>query len=140
MPPTLDYRIQAKNDSRYNTPPTFSIYVCGLVYRYLLEQGGLDAAERRNVRKAALLYDEIDAGFYRGHAERESRSTMNVVFNLPDEALTKAFLGEAETHGFDGLKGHRSVGGVRASIYNAFPVEGCEALAGFMRDFARRHG
>ena len=140
LPPTLDYRIQAKNDSRYNTPPTFSIYVCGLVYRYLLEQGGLVAAERRNVRKAALLYDAIDAGFYRGHAERESRSTMNVVFNLPDEALTGAFLREAETHGFDGLKGHRSVGGVRASIYNAFPVEGCEALAGFMRDFARRHG
>ena len=140
LPPTLDYRVQAENDSRYNTPPTFSIYVCGLVYRYLLEDGGLEAAERRNARKAALLYDAIDAGFYRGHAERASRSMMNVVFNLPDEALTGAFLKEAGTLGFDGLKGHRSVGGVRASIYNAFPVEGCERLAAFMREFAQRHG
>ena len=140
LPPMLDYRVLAKNDSRYNTPPTFSIYVCGLVYRHLLERGGLEAAGKRNARKAALLYDAIDAGFYRGHAERDSRSAMNVVFDLPDEALTKAFLKEAEGHGFDGLKGHRSVGGVRASIYNAFPVEGCALLAAFMREFAQRHG
>ena len=140
LAPMLDYRVQAKNDSRYNTPPTFSIYVCGLVYRHLLETGGLTAAAERNARKAALLYDAIDEGFYRGHAERDSRSTMNVVFDLPDEALTKAFLKEAEGHGFDGLKGHRSVGGVRASIYNAFPLEGCELLAAFMRDFAQRNG
>lgn len=140
LPPMLDYRLQAKNDSRYNTPPTFSIYVCGLVYRHLLDQGGLKAVAERNARKAGLLYEAIDAGFYLGHADVGSRSTMNVVFNLPEEALTKAFLKEAEGHGFDGLKGHRSVGGVRASVYNAFPAEGCELLAAFMRDFARRMG
>ncbi len=140
LAPMLDYRVQVANDSRYNTPPTFSIYVSGLVFKHLLETGGLEAAAERNARKAGLLYDAIDAGFYQGHAVREDRSTMNVVFTLPSEELTKAFLKEAETNGFDGLKGHRSVGGVRASIYNAFPVEGCEALAALMRDFAGRHG
>ena len=142
LPPMLDYRLQAESDSRYNTPPTFSVYVCGLVYRHLLDMGGLSAAAARNEAKAGLLYGAIDGsdGFYRGHAEREHRSLMNVVFTLPDEARTQAFLKEAEGHGFDGLKGHRSVGGLRASIYNAFPVEGCEALAAFMRDFAARHG
>ena len=142
LPPMLDYRLQAKNDSRYNTPPTFSIYVSGLVYRHLLESGGLPTAATRNARKAALLYDVIDGseGFYRGHAAPESRSTMNVVFTLPDEARTSAFLKEATDQGFDGLKGHRSVGGLRASIYNAFPLEGCEALAAFMQDFATRNG
>ena len=140
LPPMLDYGVQARNDSRYNTPPTFAVYVCGLVYRHLLETGGLAAAAERNARKAGLLYDAVDEGFYEGHAERASRSRMNVVFRLPDEALTKAFLKEAQGHGFDGLKGHRSVGGVRASVYNAFPVESCEALAAFMREFARRHG
>ncbi len=142
LPPMLDYRLQAKNDSRYNTPPTFAVYVCGLVYRYLLENGGLEAARERNARKASLLYGTVDEsdGFYRGHAAVPDRSTMNVVFTLPDEERTKAFLKEAEGHGFDGLKGHRSVGGLRASIYNAFPLEGCEALAAFMRDFALRAG
>ena len=140
LPPMLDYGVHAKNDSLYNTPPTFSIYVCGLVYKHLLAEGGLEAVAERNERKAALLYAAIDAGFYKGNAERSSRSLMNVVFTLPDETLTKTFLEEAQTHGFDGLKGHRSVGGIRASIYNAFPVEGCEALAAFMRDFALRHG
>lgn len=142
LPPMLDYRVQAENDSRYNTPPTFAVYVCGLVYRYLLDNGGLEAARERNAHKSKLLYDAIDGsgGFYRGHAERASRSVMNVVFTLPDEDRTKAFLKEAPGHGFDGLKGHRSVGGLRASIYNAFPLEGCEALAAFMGDFARRNG
>ena len=140
LPPMLDYRVQAENDSRYNTPPTFAIYVCGLVYKHLLETGGLAAAAERNARKAGLLYGAIDAGFYAGNAAREARSTMNVVFTLPDEALTQAFLKEAADNGLDGLKGHRSVGGVRASIYNAFPQEGCEALAALMRDFAQRHG
>ena len=142
LPPMLDYAVQAKNDSRYNTPPTFAIYVSGLVAKHLLATGGLEAAAVRNARKADLLYDAIDAsgGFYRGHAERDARSTMNVVFNLPDESLTEAFLQEAQTHRFDGLRGHRSVGGIRASIYNAFPEAGCVALAEFMADFVRRHG
>ncbi len=142
LPPMLDYRLQAANDSRYNTPPTFAIYVCGLVYQHLLSQGGLPAVAERNARKAGLLYDAIDGseGFYTGHAATANRSTMNVVFTLPDEARTKLFLKEAEGHGFDGLKGHRSVGGLRASIYNAFPIEGCEALAAFMGDFAARNG
>ena len=142
LPPMLDYRVQADNDSRYNTPPTFSIYVCGLVYKHLLETGGLMAVAERNARKAGLLYRAIDdsGGFYRGHADVGSRSTMNVVFNLPDEAKTALFLKEAGTQRFDGLKGHRSVGGIRASIYNAFPIEGCEELAAFMKEFARQNG
>jgi phosphoserine aminotransferase len=140
LAPMLDYRVQAANDSRYNTPPTFSIYVCGLVYKHLLEIGGLEAVAERNARKASAIYGAIDAGFYQGHADSGARSSMNVVFTLPSEELTKAFLKEAEAQGFSGLKGHRSVGGVRASIYNAFPLEGCEALATFMRDFAQRNG
>jgi phosphoserine aminotransferase len=142
LPPTLDYRAQAENDSRYNTPPTFAIYVCGLVFKHLLEEGGLEAVAERNVRKAGMLYDAVDGsgGFYRGHAEPAARSLMNVVFTLPDEARTKAFLKEAEEQGFDGLKGHRSVGGIRASIYNAFPEEGCVALTDFMAEFARKNG
>lgn len=142
LPPMLDYRVQAKNDSRYNTPPTFPIYVCGLVYKHLLETGGLVAAAERNARKAALLYGAIDAsqGFYRGHAQPSSRSLMNVVFTLHDAALTEKFVMEAAGHGLDGLKGHRSVGGIRASLYNAFPEEGCQVLVDFMRDFALGHG
>ena len=142
LSPVLDYRVQAKNDSRYNTPPTFSIYVCGLVYRHLLETGGLEAAGERNEAKAKTIYDAVEAsgGFYKGHAETEDRSRMNAVFTLPDEERTKAFVKEAEANGLDGLKGHRSVGGIRASIYNAFPQEGCDALAAFMAEFARKSG
>jgi phosphoserine aminotransferase len=142
LPPMLDYALQAKNDSRYNTPPTFSIYVCGLVYKHLLALGGLGVVAAHNERKAGLIYDAIDAsgGFYRGHAAHNARSTMNVVFTLPDEERTKRFVAEAESHGFDGLKGHRSVGGIRASVYNAFPEAGCEALAVFMREFAAKNG
>jgi phosphoserine aminotransferase len=142
LPPMLDYRVHAKNDSMYNTPPTWSIYVCGLVYRYLLDTGGLTAAQARNEAKARALYDAIDGsgGFYRGHAAPGARSRMNVVFTLRDAALTNAFVKEAEARGMDGLKGHRSVGGCRASVYNAFPAEGCDELARFMREFAHRHG
>lgn len=142
LPPMLDLRLQAKNDSRYNTPPTFPIYVCGLVYRHLIEQGGLEAAQRRNEAKAETVYAAIDrsAGFYRGHAVPEARSTMNVTFTLADDSLTDVFVREAAAQGMDGLKGHRSVGGIRASIYNAFPLAGCQALASFMGDFAQRHG
>ncbi|MCX7800231.1 MAG: 3-phosphoserine/phosphohydroxythreonine transaminase [Fimbriimonadales bacterium] len=140
--PMLDYRLQAENASLYNTPPCWCIYICGLVYQHLLRSGGLEAALQRNRRKAALVYDAIDrsGGFYKGHAQRDCRSLMNVTFTLPSEELTKAFLEGAKAHKLDGLKGHRSVGGCRASIYNAFPEEGCRVLADYMDDFAKRHG
>jgi phosphoserine aminotransferase len=142
LSPMFDYRVQADNGSMYNTPPCWGIYMCGLVYKHLLNTGGLEAARKANEEKAQILYDAIDAsgGFYKGHAKACCRSTMNVTFTLPDEDKTKAFVKEAETHKLDGLKGHRSVGGIRASIYNAFPKEGCQVLADFMRDFAQRNG
>ncbi|RYG46863.1 3-phosphoserine/phosphohydroxythreonine transaminase [bacterium] len=138
LPPILDYRVHAKNGSLYNTPPAWSIYVSGLGLNYLLENGGLEAAHERNARKAAILYEAIDGsgGFYQGHAAPEARSHMNVVFTLADPHLTDAFVKGAEERGMDGLKGHRSVGGIRASIYNAFPEEGCVALAEWMGEFA----
>jgi phosphoserine aminotransferase len=137
----LDYNTHVKNKSLYNTPPVFTIYVMRLVMKWLVEQGGLEAAERRNKEKAALIYDTIDAStFYRGHAQTDCRSLMNVTFRLPSEDLEKQFVGEATKAGLDGLKGHRSVGGIRASIYNAFPKAGVEALAAFMKEFERTHG
>lgn len=140
--PMFDYKVQVENDSMYNTPPTWAIYICGLVYRHLLETGGIAAAEERNERKAGILYDAIDnsGGFFKGHAATSARSTMNVTFTLGSDDLTKAFLKEAQARQLDGLKGHRSVGGCRASIYNAFPEEGCAALAELMRDFAAKNG
>jgi phosphoserine aminotransferase len=141
LPTMLDYSTHAKNKSLYNTPPVFAIYIMRLVMRWLLEQGGLEAAERRNKEKAGLLYHVIDAsGFYRGHANPADRSLMNVTFRLPSEDLEKQFISEATKAGLDGLKGHRSVGGIRASIYNAFPKEGVEALVSFMKEFERTHG
>ncbi|AIE86309.1 phosphoserine transaminase [Fimbriimonas ginsengisoli] len=142
LPPMFDYRVHAENDSMYNTPATWGIYICGLVYRHLLDTGGLEAAAERNDRKAKLLYDAIDGsnGFFKGHAVPSARSTMNVTFTLASDDLTKAFLKEAQAKQLDGLKGHRSVGGCRASIYNAFPEEGCQVLADLMRDFASRNG
>jgi phosphoserine aminotransferase len=137
----LNYNTHAKDKSLYNTPPVFTIYVMGLVMKWLLAQGGLEAAEKRNTAKAALLYDVIDSsGFYRGHAHADCRSLMNVTFRLPSEELEKQFVTEATKAGLDGLKGHRSVGGIRASIYNAFPKEGVEALVAFMKEFERTHG
>ena len=111
-----------------------------MVYKWVARQGGVVEMNRRNKEKAGFIYKAIDesGGFYKGHASPEVRSIMNVSFTLPDEELTKKFIKEAETHKLDGLKGHRSVGGIRASIYNAFPKEGCEVLAQFMRDFASR--
>jgi phosphoserine aminotransferase len=137
----FDYRVQADNDSLYNTPPCFPIYMCNLVYKWVERQGGVAEMNRRNKEKAGLIYKAIDesGGFYKGHASPEVRSIMNVSFTLPDEELTKKFVKEAEAAKLDGLKGHRSVGGVRASIYNAFPREGCEVLAQFMRDFAAKN-
>jgi phosphoserine aminotransferase len=142
LPAMLDYRLLAESHSLYNTPPTFAIYVVGLVLEWLKTLGGLAGAAQRNEAKAALLYGAIDGsgGFYRGHAQRSSRSRMNVTFRLPSEDLEKAFLKEAQAQGLDGLKGHRSVGGLRASIYNACPIESVEALAAFMGDFRGRRG
>src|SRR5215212_5199866 len=137
----LDYRTHVENKSLYNTPNTWGIYILGLVCKWLKEKGGVAAMERENEDKAQLIYDAIDAtDFYRGHADIDCRSLMNVTFRLPDEELEKKFVTEATAQGLDGLKGHRSVGGIRASIYNAFPLAGVEALVSFMKDFERRNG
>lgn len=137
----LDYRTHTENKSLYNTPNTWGIYIISLVCNWLKEKGGIVAMERENEQKARLVYEAIDAtDFYRGHADVDCRSTMNVTFRLPAEELEKKFVSEATAQGLDGLKGHRSVGGIRASIYNAFPREGVEALVSFMKDFERRNG
>jgi phosphoserine aminotransferase len=137
----LQYKVHVENKSMYNTPPVFGVYIMRLVLKWLLGQGGLAAIEQRNIRKAEKLYAEIDrTGFYRGHASRDSRSRMNVTFRLPSEDLEKKFAKDATAAGLDGLKGHRSVGGLRASIYNAFPEEGVDALLAFMREFERANG
>jgi len=141
LPTMLNYKVMAENDSLYNTPPTFGIYIFGLTMKWLKSLGGLDAIAALNQRKASKLYAEIDrTGFYRGTAQKESRSSMNVTFRLPSEELEKRFDKEATAAGLDGLKGHRSVGGMRASIYNAFPEEGVDALVEFMREFERTNG
>jgi phosphoserine aminotransferase len=137
----LDYRTHVENKSLYNTPNTWGIYIISLVCKWLLEKGGLAEMHRENEQKAALLYDAIDAtGFYRGHADTDSRSIMNVTFRLPSEELEKKFAAEATAQGLDGLKGHRSVGGIRASIYNAFPLAGVQALVAFMKAFEKTNG
>jgi phosphoserine aminotransferase len=140
-PSAFDYKVQADNDSMYNTPPTYAIYVAGLVFKWLKAKGGLAGIEKINVAKAGLLYDLLDSSeFYRSPVARDDRSRMNVPFTLRDAALDAAFLEQAAQHGLVQLKGHRSVGGMRASIYNAMPLEGVKALVEFMRDFERRHG
>ena len=141
LPMMLNYKVLAENDSLYNTPNTFGIYILGLTMKYLRSIGGLQAIAQVNQRKAAKLYAEIDrTGFYRGTAREQDRSLMNVTFRLSSEDLEKLFVKESTAAGFDGLKGHRSVGGMRASIYNAFPEEGIDALVSFMREFERKHG
>src|SRR5690606_1514284 len=141
LPTMLNYKVQAENGSLYNTPPVFGVYILRLVLKWLIGNGGLEAMAERNAKKAGMLYAEIDrTGFYRGHARPDSRSTMNVTFRLPSEDLEKQFAKEATAAGLDGLKGHRSVGGLRASIYKAFPVEGVEALVQFMQEFERTKG
>jgi len=140
LPKMLDYRNFVKNGSRPNTPPVFAVYVLGLVCRWVRDtMGGLPAMARHNTAKAALLYDVIDGsgGFYAGHAHPPCRSMMNVTFRLPSEDLEKSFVQAAAHHGLVDLKGHRSVGGIRASIYNAMPMAGAEALREFMLDFQR---
>ncbi len=141
LPTMLSYSVHAENKSLYNTPNTFGIYLMRLTMKWLLANGGLAGIARVNERKAAKLYAEIDrTGFYRGHAEKDSRSRMNITFRLPSEDLEKAFAKEATAAGLDGLKGHRSVGGIRASVYNAFPEEGIDALVQFMKEFEKKNG
>lgn len=138
MPSLLDFALQAEQGSMINTPPTFSIYIAGLVFQWLKRQGGVAAMEQANIAKAKLLYAAIDdsGGFYHNPVEVVSRSRMNVPFTLANAALDTEFLQQAEAAGLFALKGHKSVGGMRASIYNAIPLEGVEVLVGFMREFA----
>ncbi|WP_339772735.1 3-phosphoserine/phosphohydroxythreonine transaminase [uncultured Paraglaciecola sp.] len=139
-PSIFDYTVIAKHDSMYNTPPTFAWYLAGLVFKWLKEQGGVEAMAERNLAKSQLLYSCIDdSGFYTNNVAPEYRSRMNVTFHLPDAELDKQFLAEAEVAGLKALKGHRIVGGMRASIYNAMPIEGVQALVNFMQDFAKRN-
>ncbi|PWC10419.1 phosphoserine transaminase [Brenneria roseae subsp. americana] len=141
LPSILNYQILADNASMFNTPPTFAWYLSGMVFKWLKEQGGLVEMEKRNKDKANLLYGAIDnSNFYRNDVAPANRSRMNVPFLLADAALDKVFLEEAQTAGLHALKGHRVVGGMRASIYNAMPIEGVKALTDFMADFERRHG
>ena len=138
----LNYKTHVENDSLYNTPSVFGIYIIQLVTKWLLKNGGLDGMYKTNLKKANFIYDTIDnsGGYYKGHADKESRSLMNLTFRLPSEELEKKFIAEATAADFNGLKGHRSVGGLRASIYNAFPVKGCEDLADFMKEFQKKNG
>jgi phosphoserine aminotransferase len=141
LPTMLNYAVHAENRSLYNTPPAFAVYALGLVMRWLIDQGGLPAIAVVNERKAQKLYTEIDrTGFYRGTAQKESRSLMNVTFRLATEDLEARFVKESAAAGLDGLKGHRAVGGMRASIYNAFPEAGVDALVSFMQEFERKNG
>jgi phosphoserine aminotransferase len=142
LPLMLDYKVLAENKSLYNTPPTFAVYILGLVLRWLHDLGGLPEIARRNAAKANLIYRTIDNSgeFYRGHARADSRSRMNVTFRLPDAKLEEKFVKRATAAGLDGLKGHRSIGGLRASLYNALPLDSAAALAQFMAEFQREHG
>lgn len=142
LPVIFQYGTFAKNNSLYNTPPSFAIYLINLVLKWVKRNGGLSAMAERNREKAKYIYDAIDNsnGFYRGHAQKECRSLMNVTFRLPSEELEAAFVSEAKKANLIGIKGHRSVGGMRASIYNAMPLEGCKRLAELMVDFAKKNG
>jgi phosphoserine aminotransferase len=139
-PSAFHWQEQAAADSMLNTPPTYAIYIAGLVFEWLQAQGGVPAIEQRNIAKANLLYDYLDqSAFFRNPVRKQDRSRMNVPFKLRDEALDEAFLKGAKERGMVQLKGHRAVGGMRASIYNAMPVEGVQALVAYMRDFERAH-
>jgi phosphoserine aminotransferase len=140
-PSVFDYKIQADSQSMYNTPPTYAIYIAGLVFKWLKAQGGLQAMERVNIAKAGLLYDLLDtSAFYSSPVAIDDRSRMNIPFRLRDAALDEEFLKQAKQRGLLQLKGHRSVGGMRASIYNAMPIAGVKTLVDFMREFEARHG
>lgn len=141
LPAMLNYNTHAKANSAHNTPPVFAIYILGLVVKWLAEQGGLNQISQLNQDKAQILYDALDSSeFYRGHAQSDHRSKMNVTFRLPSQDLEAQFISEATAAGLVELKGHRSVGGIRASIYNAFPKAGVEALVSLMKDFERTQG
>ena len=141
LPTMLNLKTQAENGSLYNTPPCFGIYILRLVLKWLIGTGGLAEIAKVNERKAKVLYDELDrSDFWKPHAANDSRSRMNITFRLPSEDLEKLFVKESTAAGFDGLKGHRSVGGIRASIYNAFPEQGVKDLVTFMQDFQKKHG
>jgi phosphoserine aminotransferase len=140
-PTVMDYKLQADADSMLNTPATYAMYVAGLVFKWLKQLGGLPAIEKRNIEKAKLLYDFLDSSaFFRNPVDREDRSRMNIPFTLAKPDLDGAFLKGAEERGMVQLKGHRSVGGMRASIYNAMPLEGVQRLVEYMKDFEKRHG
>lgn len=141
-PVMLDYKIHVENKSLYNTPPCYNIYMCGLVFEDLLAQGGLAEVEKKNVKKAGILYEAIDksGGFYKCPVEKSVRSLMNVPFTISNPELEGAFIEEAKKEKMVELKGHRSVGGMRASIYNAMPLAGVEKLVAFMKDFQQKHG
>lgn len=141
IPTVFNYKTIAEGNSMYNTPPTFPIYVVGLVMKWIKSQGGIDKIESANRKKAGMLYDALDAGdFYKPHAQKNSRSLMNITWRLPNEDLEKRFVAEATAQHMSGLKGHRSVGGIRASIYNAMPTEGVQTLVAFMKEFERTNG
>ena len=141
VPVIFRYKTHIEENSLYNTPPCFSVYMVMLVTRWLLKRGGLPAVEKFNREKAGKIYTAIDASsFYKGTAVKEFRSDMNITFRLPSEALEETFVKEASTQQLKGLKGHRSVGGIRASVYNAFPMEGVDALVAFMKDFEKKNG
>jgi phosphoserine aminotransferase len=140
-PSVMDYKLQAEADSMLNTPPTYSMYIAGLVFKWLKALGGVAEIERRNVAKSKLLYDFLDATkFYGNPVAKEDRSRMNVPFTLKDAKLDEEFLKGASKQGMVQLKGHRSVGGMRASIYNAMPLEGVQRLVEYMKDFEKKHG
>ena len=141
LPSMMDFQLHAKNGSMYNTPPTFTIYMIGLVLKWIEAFGGLTMIEKNNIAKANYIYDAIDAsnGFYKGTVEPEARSLMNITFRLPTEDLENLFISEAKKQGMIGLKGHRDVGGCRASTYNSLPLPAAHALAEFMRSFQQQH-
>jgi phosphoserine aminotransferase len=140
-PSVMDYKLQADADSMLNTPASYSMYVAGLVFKWLKQLGGLAAVEKLNIEKARLLYDFLDASeFFHNPVAREDRSRMNIPFTLKDAKLDEAFLKGATERGMVQLKGHRSVGGMRASIYNAMPIEGVRTLVDYMREFEKKHG
>ncbi len=142
IPVIMNYKTHAADGSLYNTPPCFSIYIVGLVLKWVKELGGLDAIAKRNHVKAEIVYKTIDesGGFYKGHAKPEDRSLMNITYRLPTEALEEQFTSEAKKADLIGLKGHRSVGGIRATMYNAMPLEGAESLVKFMKEFQKKNG
>jgi phosphoserine aminotransferase len=142
LPAILNYKTHAADGSLYNTPPCFTIYIVGLVLKWAKELGGLEAVAKRNRAKAEMVYKAIDesGGFYKGHAKPENRSLMNITYRLPSEVLEEQFTSEAKKQDLIGLKGHRSVGGIRATMYNAMPIEGAESLSKFMKEFQQKNG